>query len=483
MNRLDRPAAAAAAAASAAASEPGGGRWLTAVLLVGLLVRILGIGWGLPSGLIPGEPPFHPDELAPWDEGGTLYTAPDPITFTWGGAFYFRLAWLVRAIGEGMHPANAIAATVFTITWLRLINVAVGVASGYAIYRAGALVLGRRAGLLAAFLFLTFPAHVLECHYARPDVVQLGFTCAVAWCAAALATRRVASAVRTSILGGVLAGLAIATMLWGVLALVALAAAVMVAEWGGRLDARYVRRVAGIGVAIAVAAFVGYLLGSVRDLRVLGHVPEWPKARRDDARREQLPRAARAALRHRPLRLRQRRGARGLRRRGGDRGAEPQPRGGLDRGGAARRRCRAARHARGQHDALRAVPGALARAPRRVRDRGGDRARGATRRWCGGRRPRRGLRVRRPRCAAGAARLRPRHAPRRGRATGPGGGSHARRWAVPRSASPPASTGTGPTSRGSPRDRRAARSPSTSFGFAPTSMPPVTSGAASISSP
>lgn len=241
----------------------GGGRVLAAVLFTGLLLRILGIGWGLPSGLIPGEPPFHPDEMAPWDEGGTLYTAPDPITFTWGGAFYFRLAWLVRLVGEGLNPANAIAATVFTITWLRLINVAVGVASGYAIYRAGAAVFGRRAGLVAAFLFLTFPAHVLECHYARPDVVQLGFTCAAAWCAAAIATRRVASTLRAGVLGGVLAGLAVATMLWGVLALVGLAAAVMVAEWSGAIDSPYVKRVLGVGVAIAAAAFAGYLLGSV----------------------------------------------------------------------------------------------------------------------------------------------------------------------------------------------------------------------------
>lgn len=244
-------------------TERRAGRVLAGVLFAGLLLRMLGIGWGLPSGVIPGEPPFHPDEMAPWDEGGTLYTAPDPITFTWGGAFYFRLAWLVRAIGEGLHPANAIAATVFTITWLRLINVAVGVASGYAVYRAGEAAFGRRAGLVAALLFLTFPAHVLECHYARPDVVQLGFTCAAAWCAAAIAARRVASTWRASLLGGVLAGLAIATMLWGVLALVALAAAVIVAEWSGAFDARYVKRVLGIGAAIGVAAFAGYLLGSV----------------------------------------------------------------------------------------------------------------------------------------------------------------------------------------------------------------------------
>lgn len=41
--------------APSAAADLGGGRLLAMVLLAGLLLRFLGIGWGLPSSLIPGD--------------------------------------------------------------------------------------------------------------------------------------------------------------------------------------------------------------------------------------------------------------------------------------------------------------------------------------------------------------------------------------------------------------------------------------------
>ncbi len=238
-------------------------RALAAVLLVGLLLRMLGIGWGLPSARVPGEPPFHPDELVPYEEGGSLYTAPDAITFTWGGAFYFRVAWVVRALGDGLHPGDSFAATHATVAGLRLVSALVGVLSALAIHRTARLLYGRRAGLLAAFLFLAFPAHVLESHYARPDVIQVGLSCVALACAATVATRHSPRVLAWSVAGGLAAGLAIATMIWGVLALVPLALAVAIAQWRGSVDRRYLTGVATIGLAIAGATALGYLLGSV----------------------------------------------------------------------------------------------------------------------------------------------------------------------------------------------------------------------------
>ncbi len=239
---------------------------LAAVLLVGLVLRVLGIGWGLPSGRIPGEPPFHPDELVPYEEGGSLYSQPNAITFTWGGAFYFRVAWLVRSLCDRLQPDNVAAATQATVAGLRLVNALVGVLSALGIERATRLLYGRRAGLLAAFSFLAFPAHVLECHYARPDVIQVGFASVALACAAVVAARHSPRPLVWSLAGGVAAGLAIATMIWGVLALVPLATAVLVAEWRGALDRRYLTRVAVVGCAILVATAIGYLLGSVETL-------------------------------------------------------------------------------------------------------------------------------------------------------------------------------------------------------------------------
>lgn len=252
----------ASAAASPSPQAAAGGRALGWILLLGLALRLIGIGWGLPSTLIPGEPPFHPDEMVPFEEGGTLYSAPDPITFTWGGVFYFRLGWLARALAESLHPGNATVAAGVTVILLRLLNVLLGVLTGAMVYRVGALLYGRRVGLLAAFLLLSFPAHVLESHYARPDVVELAFAAASLVCAATVARAGERADLRWLVAGGLLAGLAIATMLWGVLAVVPLGIAVGLSSWEGARD-RFLRRIVAGGVVLAGSVALGYALGSI----------------------------------------------------------------------------------------------------------------------------------------------------------------------------------------------------------------------------
>ena len=83
----------------------GGRRGLVLALLgVGFAVRLLGLSWGLPDQLYPGEPPFHPDEAVPYVQAGNLYTEPTGTTFIWGGGLYMRLTWLARPRG---HPGSS----------------------------------------------------------------------------------------------------------------------------------------------------------------------------------------------------------------------------------------------------------------------------------------------------------------------------------------------------------------------------------------
>ncbi len=250
------------ASADRVVMTPHAGRIFASILLAGLVLRILGLTWGLPSNVIPGELPFHPDELVAFEQGGDLYRAPDPITFTWGGVFYFRLAWLARNAAGLLGAGTPAEAKVLTLVMLRLANVLFALVSAGAIRRAGQRLFGDRAGLLAAFLFLSFPAHVLESHYGRPDVLQVLLATVSLAAAAEVAT---GGGLRWLAGGSLAAGLAIATMQWGYVALVPLAIAVMV---GGR-DASFpafARRVLTSGVLVGAVALLGYGLGSIETL-------------------------------------------------------------------------------------------------------------------------------------------------------------------------------------------------------------------------
>jgi 4-amino-4-deoxy-L-arabinose transferase-like glycosyltransferase len=192
----------------------------------------------------------------------TLYSSPPPETFNKGGAFYVRLAWIARAGARavvGSSPAREYAAALLL---LRALNCAFALAAALLAAGLGRQVGGPRVGLGAAALLLCFPVTVLDAHYARPDVASAGLATGALFCAGAMAR---GGDRRWLALGGLLAGLATATLLSGATGLAALAAGAL--EWHRReARSRWLREWAGSLAWVAGSALLGWLAGSFESL-------------------------------------------------------------------------------------------------------------------------------------------------------------------------------------------------------------------------
>jgi hypothetical protein len=232
------------------------------VLAAGLGLRLLGIGWGLPGVSSPGEPPIHPDEVYPIVYGSTLYGNPGAMHFSWGGAFYFRIGFLAQHLVAALPTSTGAHGPATSILLLRGLSVVLGLLTALLVARIGLRMYGRSVALVAAALLLCFPAHVLECHYARPGA-PLTFLVTAALATACGFVR----SGRWSLLfsASVLTGLAGAIQLWGFFALAATTVAAAERGWGispaerGRFGL-----VAAVG--IAAGTLVGYVAGSFESL-------------------------------------------------------------------------------------------------------------------------------------------------------------------------------------------------------------------------
>ncbi len=243
-------------------------RVLLGLLGLGLTLRLLGLGWGLPGQVSPDEPPFHPDEHEAFVGAATLYGDPPAATFNKGGALYVRLAFVARALVRAAldpSPAREYAATLVV---LRALNAAFALAAALLAAGLGRQVGGPLVGLGAAALLLSFPGAVLDAHYARPDVAGACLATAALFCAGGAARE---GGRRWLALGGLFAGLATAALLSGAVALAALAAGAL--EWHRR-GARpgWARAFVGSLAWLAAFALAGWLLGN---LEALLHPRAW----------------------------------------------------------------------------------------------------------------------------------------------------------------------------------------------------------------
>lgn len=152
---------------------------LPIILIVGLLLRALGVMWGLPFQL-------HPDEWVIFDGAidmakrnsfePQLFLRPDHVEIKLS-----YLAYVAYGVVQGA-PVDVLAAADMTpfIAISRSITVAIGVAT-----IALAYIVGRRfspaAGLVAAVLFALFPPFIEHSHYATPDVPLTFAVLVVAW--------------------------------------------------------------------------------------------------------------------------------------------------------------------------------------------------------------------------------------------------------------------------------------------------------------
>ena len=231
-----------------------------AVFAVGLALRVVGIGWGLPGTVSADEPPIHPDEHVAYVAAADLHATPGAMTFIYGGALYPRIAHVVRS-GVGLVAPDARREFRWTLLGLRGLGVLAGLATALLVAWIARGVAGDGAAVAACALFLAFPNHALACHHARPDVLMTFLATAALACAYGVAR----GAGPVWLFGGaVAAGAATATLLSGMIGFAPLAVASLerMPRGGPRLAA-----LAASGLRVAGGGVLGFALGSFESLQ------------------------------------------------------------------------------------------------------------------------------------------------------------------------------------------------------------------------
>lgn len=213
---------------------------LACILFLSLMVRLWGVGFGLPA-----YTRYHPDEHA-------LVTRAAAILWTgeWNlqrfnyPSFYAYLQALAYAAyflwGASRGLWNAVPS--FTLPQYyhvgRLVTALMGVATVLVVYQIAQLAFRRRASLLAAAMLGGSYLHIIHSHYATFDIM-VGLLAALTLLFSVLIRRR--RQAHWYLLAGLCAGLAAATKYNGAVALIMpLVAHVLSTRWGewGWLDGR-----------------------------------------------------------------------------------------------------------------------------------------------------------------------------------------------------------------------------------------------------
>lgn len=236
---------------------------LTLVLILAALLRLQGIGWGLPT---EGHPAYsyHPDE-APLVTATVRMTTGgvSPANFIYGGTLFFRtLAVLtslssVLATSSGYYEAmaNAIVVSRLFMTVVALISILL-------LYRTGALLFNRRVGMIAALFLAVTPAHVVWAQRLRPDELSAFFAIVLFYLAVKLyrsADHRHRYLFAAAFVTGIAVAFRFPLALFGVPAIVAYG----LREWAGSTAWR--RYAKHFGLAF-VCVVIGYLVGSPQSL-------------------------------------------------------------------------------------------------------------------------------------------------------------------------------------------------------------------------
>lgn len=235
-------------------------RLLVAVGVIALLLRVAGIGWGLPGAEHLSS--YHPDEWQAVETALSMIArgSANPRFFNYPTLQPYLLALLLAPL---LAAAPGAGIGLFYLLG-RLVTVGFGVATVVLVGLIGRRLGGPRVGLVAAGLMAVLPLHVVNSHFATVDVAL------TAWCTAALlAAVAVADSPswRTLLLGAAAAGAAAATKYHGALLLLPLWAAAGLA-W---------RRQAAKPAAAAAA--VAALVFAIASPYVLLDPAAWPQVR------------------------------------------------------------------------------------------------------------------------------------------------------------------------------------------------------------
>lgn len=152
-------------------------RLLLAILALALLLRLIGLTWGLPGGV--QQEVFHPDEayaLQCLDEMHPREGDFNPNGSHIEGAFHYYLVWLVARpavrIVRMIRPLTLPEAKAVAIFSGRLLSVAFDLCSILLIYAIGRGITGDpTVGLIAALLLAVVPGEVIFSHYMRSHIL------------------------------------------------------------------------------------------------------------------------------------------------------------------------------------------------------------------------------------------------------------------------------------------------------------------------
>lgn len=221
-------------------------RLLGAVGVTALLLRVAGIGWGLPGADHLSS--YHPDEWQAVETALSMIArgSANPQFFNYPTLQPYLLGLLFAPL---LAAAPEAGIGLFYLVG-RLVSVGFGVATVVLVGLIGRRLGGPRVGLVAAGLTAVLPLHVVSSHFATVDVALTG------WCAAALlAAVTVAERPdwRTLLLGAAAAGAAMATKYNGALLLLPLWAAAGLA-WRRQAAKPVVAAAAVAALAFAVAS-------------------------------------------------------------------------------------------------------------------------------------------------------------------------------------------------------------------------------------
>ncbi len=230
-----------------------GSRWvrplLVLILLLGFLLRLLGITWGLPDPTLHWHS-YHPDEFQIVEPAFTISQGLDlnPHNFIYGNLLQ-NLDALILKLASWTGSTTLPQGMGAIYLWPRLLTVLFGTLTLALLYRIGKVMGHPWIGLLAAALLAFAPGHALHSSFATVDVPASFF--ALLCLLQALRTVGPKPGSHSALLGGIAAGLAASAKYPSGLVLLVL--------WLGLFLGRHRRRAY---LTSALAAFLAFALTS-----------------------------------------------------------------------------------------------------------------------------------------------------------------------------------------------------------------------------
>ena len=192
--------------------------FLVGILLLALVLRVWGLGWGLPSATHYFS--YHPDESVVLETatGMNVFTGHLLPHFYNYGSLQLYLVCFANTLGALFGGLEIVPKdfAVWYPQWAkmyligRLLTVGMGVGTVWATYAVGATLWGRRAGLCAALILAITPLHAQHSHFLTVDVPATFWVMLSLLWSAKLAVNH-PRPLRSALLAGLFAGLAAAT--------------------------------------------------------------------------------------------------------------------------------------------------------------------------------------------------------------------------------------------------------------------------------